>query len=150
MRYQRFTRAILSLILIAGLALGYRIFLYPLSAWSNEELARDLVPTLILPNTQRDFGTVQQGVVLQHSFPISNSGLRRLILVEQTEACCERVIDQRRIVLAPGDSTNLTVEVDTAQWHGRVKHTVHYNTNDPKLPRFSLIINADVESELLP
>jgi hypothetical protein len=147
MRSKRFTQVAATFAVVAGLTLGYASVLWPLSAWLSNDSTGGSGPTLILPNARRDCGAVRQGVVLQPSFPISNAGGRRLILVEKTEACCGQAVDPHRIILAPGDATELTVEVDTARWCGRMQHTVHYTTNDPKLARFALRVNAIVSRE---
>lgn len=102
--------------------------------------------TLVLPRTERDLGTVSQGGVLRATFPITNAGSRRLVVLEQMEASCGQSPGVRQFVVAAGDSKELAVEVDTAQWYGKVDHAVHYTTNDAKLPRFTLRVTAIVES----
>jgi len=94
---------------------------------------------------QRDLGTVSQGKVLRAVFRVENTGTRRLILVEEVDGCCDQTADQLSITVAPGDSQDITVEVDTARWYGHIEHKVHYRTNDPKLPRFSLAVTAIAE-----
>jgi hypothetical protein len=51
------------------------------------------------------------------------------------------------VIVAPGDSTEVRVELDTAGRVGQVAHTTLYTTNDPALPQFTLRVTAVVESE---
>ena len=115
-------------------------------AWRRYSHAGNSTATLVLPRTERDLGTVSQGGVLRATFPITNAGSRRLVVLEQMKASCGQSPGLRQVVIAAGQSSGLTVEVDTAQWYGKVDHAVHYTTNDAKLPRFTLRATADVES----
>lgn len=102
-------------------------------------------PSVVLPNLAHDLGTISQGKVLRAIFRVENSGSRRLVLVEETAGCCDQTADQHSITVAPGDSQDITVEVDTARWYGNIEHRVHYRTNDPELPQFSLLVTAIAE-----
>lgn len=141
-------RLVLVLTIVAGLLLGQRVAHILLPTWLGYSYVGSSTSVLRLLCTERNLGPVPQGVVLRTTFPIRNAGNRRLILVEQTEGCCGQSVDPHQVILAPGDWKYLTVEVDTAQWHGRLQHTVRYTTNDPKLPRFALKVNAIVQSAL--
>lgn len=87
---------------------------------------------------------VPQGDVLRIRFPIANEGTRRLIVTELGAACCGTTAADRPIVLAPGESTELVVAVETVRYFGRLEHTARYLTNDPRLPRFTLKVTGDV------
>jgi hypothetical protein len=76
---------------------------------------------------------------------MENAGARRLILVEERDECCGQAPDANSIIVTPGDSQNVTVEIDTSQWHGSLKHTTRYRTNDPRVPQFTLMVTAMVE-----
>ena len=130
----------------AALLLGVWFFSRVLPAWSRSNRVGSLSPQLVLASTHRDLGTVTQGSVLRTTFPIANQGTRRLVLSDQSQGCCGQPADPRQVIVAPGDSTELTVEVDTARWHGRMERTLRYTTNDPKLPRFALTVTASVQS----
>lgn len=113
---------------------------------STNDHAGVSVPRLLLPRQTRDFGALPQGGVLQAVFPVANTGTARLVLVDQPGPCCGRPPDPRSVVVAPGESKQLTVEVDTAQWFGQMEHKAEYSTNDPDRPRFTLTVTARVES----
>ena len=118
-----------------------------LPAWSPNGHAGGSAPKTVLSCRQRDLGSVTQGDVVRAVFPVSNAGNRRLILSQRGAGCCGRPAHAHQVIVAPGDSTELSVEVDTAQWAGQVDHTVRYTTNDPALPQFALRVTAVVESE---
>ncbi|MFH1919181.1 MAG: DUF1573 domain-containing protein [Planctomycetota bacterium] len=143
---KRLTTAAIALPVLAALLCGASLVSRSLSARTGEARAGRLAPRLVLPRSERDLGTVSQGGTIRAVFPIRNAGIRRLIVMEEGKGCCGEPAEPRRIILAPGESTSVEVEVNTAQWHGRVEHAVHYTTNDPELPRFALTVTANVES----
>ena len=145
MRRKRLKNAALLPTAVAGLLLALCLFSQWVSAWPGNDNAADAAPRLILPYQQRDLGTVSQGAILRAAFPIQNVGTRRLILVEELEGCCGQSGTPRSIIVAPGDSKDVTVEVDTARWHGSIQHSAHYKTNDPQMPRLTLRVTARMD-----
>lgn len=145
MRRKRLKNAVLLPAAVAGLLLALCLFSQWVSAWPGNDNAVVATPRLILPYKQRDLGTVPQGTVLRAAFPIENAGTRRLILVEEVEGCCGQSGDPRSVIVSPGDSKDVTVEVDTTRWHGSIRHSTHYRTNDPQLPQLTLRVTASVE-----
>ena len=142
-RYKKYA-AYLSFLVVLPIS----VWLSPqlLSAWALPDHADSNSPKVVLAYTQRDLGTACQGAVLRATFPIANAGTRRLILREEGAGCCGQSTRPREIILPPGGSEDITLDVDTAPWHGRMQHTVRYVTNDPRRPRFALQVNATVES----
>jgi len=134
----------LALAVLAGLFLGQQAACIVLPARLENARGGSSTPTIDLPYREQDLGTVPQGTVLQTSFPITNIGRRRLILVERSRACCGESPGQPETVLRPGEATELRVQVDTSRWCGRVREVVRYSTNDPQMPRFALTVTADV------
>jgi hypothetical protein len=94
---------------------------------------------------KQDFGSVKQGTVLEACFPVRNTGSRRLVLLEANAGCCGQGGETRPTTVAPGASAQLTVRVDTSNWHGRLDERVGYTTNDPNCPRLVLQIQAHVQ-----
>jgi hypothetical protein len=116
-----------------------------LPAWPPDGHAGGSAPRAVLSCEHRDLGSVRQGGVLRAVFPVTNAGNRRLILSQRGAGCCGRPAESHQVIVAPGDSAELSVELDTARWAGQVGHTVRYTTNDPALPQFSLRVTAVVE-----
>jgi len=140
----------LALAIVAGLFLGQQVACLVLPARLEDARAGSSTATIELPCRERDYGTVPQGTVLRTSFPITNVGSRRLILVERSRACCGESPGQPETVVQPGEATELKVQVDTSRWCGRVREVVRYNTNDPDVPQFALTVTADVRPSANP
>ena len=141
-RLKRVSASLVAAALLIGMWLSSRL----LPAWSPDGHAGGSAPKAVLSCQRRDLGSVPQGRVLQATFPVTNAGNRRLILSQRGTGCCGRPADSHQVIVAPGDSTELSVEVDTARWAGQLDHTVRYTTNDPALPQFALRVTALVES----
>jgi hypothetical protein len=142
-RYKKFAAY---LPLFGAVFLGAWLFSRLLSAWPAPSGTDGASPSVVLASTQRDLGIVSQGTVLRTEFSVTNAGTRRLILREEGQGCCGRSTRPSATILPPGGSKDLLVEVDTTRWHGRMEHAVHYLTNDPQRPRFTLTVKAVVES----
>lgn len=141
-----FTGGALGLAVVAGLLLGQAAARAVLPAWLGSGPGRNPGPMALVPCTQRDLGTVPQGEVLQAAFAVTNTGTRRLILLEQSRACCGRSTGRPETAVLPGETTELRVQVDTSRWCGQVREVVRYHTNDPGLPRLCLTVTARVVS----
>ena len=142
-RYKKFAAYLPFLV---ALPMGAWLSSRLLSAWPIADHSDSTSPQVALRCTERDLGTVCQGTVLRATFRITNAGTRRLILREEGAGCCGQSTRPPEIILPPGGSKDLTLDVDTAPWHGRMQQTVRYVTNDPRRPRFALQVNATVES----
>jgi hypothetical protein len=150
MPHRCFQGATLALAITAGLFLGQEVACLVVPARLDSVRPGRPSPSVDLPHRERDFGTVPQGTVLQSGFPVTNLGTRRLVLVEQSRACCGRSPDQPQITLQPGETAKLRVQVDTSRYCGRIREVVRYNTNDPEMPQFALCVTADVRPSAKP
>jgi hypothetical protein len=140
----------LALVIPTGLILGHWVACRALAARLGNVHADRSLPRVEVSYTQWDFGAVPQGAVLHAGFPITNTGARRLIVVQQSGACCGQPAGQHVIALRPGEARKLTVQVDTSRWCGRVREVVHYTTNDPHMPRLALCVAANVTPDSNP
>jgi uncharacterized protein (DUF58 family) len=133
-----------ALAVVAGLlSVGWAAY-QALPARLGGSSAGSSAPMLAVPYDHHDFGTVHQGVVVRMTFPVRNTGNRRLVLLEDQQPCCGQLSDRPRVIVAPGRTEELAVEVDTAQSFGSMEHTAFYTTNDPLVPRFGLSVTAEV------
>ncbi len=101
-------------------------------------------PTVLLDGTRWDFGTVTSPGPLTASFPLTNTGQRRLFVWRQRKSCDCLSMDQE-VIVQPGRSIELPVLLDTYGMHGLVKTEVNYRTNDAARPTFTLQIQAHVQ-----
>jgi hypothetical protein len=146
MRPRRFKTLSICLLGLAAVLFSARLPSRVLPAWSNANHADSSSPKLALPSLHHALGTVRQGDVLRTTFRITNAGRRRLVLHEEARRCCGQSAESRRIIVPPGRSTLLRVEIDTAPWLGNMEHMARYTTNDPQLPQLALKVTALVES----
>ena len=139
---QRLNKLTIRLPLLVALLFGVWLSSRWLSAWPGRGHADSISPQVVLPYAERDLGTIRQGAVLSATFPIANAGTRRLILREEGAGCCGQSTRPPAIIVPPGGSTDLTLELDTRRYDGRLEHTVRYVTNDPRCPRIALHVSA--------
>ena len=135
--------AVLVLLAVLGLGLGHvGARMVPLA--QNASLQTHPLAAAELSHTQRDFGTVTQGEVLREEFQVNNTGTRRLVFQRDVPGCCGEPAETQAVIVPPGGSATLPIELDTATLAGVVDHVVEFTTNDPEMPRFSLTLRADV------
>ena len=83
-----------------------------------------------------DWGRVYRGEQLAHVFVLENTGGSRLDLLEIKPACGCTLIDEATVKksLAPGESTQLTVKIDTSTFRGDVKKYTEILSNSSGAP----------------
>jgi len=91
-----------------------------------------------------DFGKVDEGVQLKHSFTIKNTGGSSLTIHNAYSTCGCTVPKLEKHLLKPGESTSLQVIIDTAMKQNVVTKTVFVNSNDPRHHRSTLYLTLDV------
>jgi Protein of unknown function (DUF1573) len=95
-----------------------------------------------------DFGSVEQGSVVRHSFRLRNQGDVDLTLVGTRTACdCAASMTGSETV-APGAAGAIDVTFDTAAVHGAQKRTVTVYTNDPNRRVSLLTLRGEVELDV--
>jgi mono/diheme cytochrome c family protein len=101
-------------------------------------------PKLQLDTNSFDFGTVEEGVTVRHTFRITNAGSRVLHIENVSASCGCTMVVLTKNELEPGQTTTLKVSIDTAMKQGSVTKNVTIDSNDPLHPRLcvSLLINA--------
>jgi len=94
----------------------------------------DLQPRLALEQGIFDFGTVERGVPVDHTFHLPNRGSAELRVdhVKSSCGCTVAVVSEREI--PPGGEARVSVTLDTARLGGRTTKTVSVYTNDPDSP----------------
>ncbi len=104
-------------------------------------------PTALAGNAVKDFGMVDKGRRLTHSFEIRNAGDAMLEITNVRPACGCTVAEYDREI-APGETGTVTATVDTSNFKGGIAKSVRVFTNDPKNPQIDLVIKANVTTQI--
>jgi hypothetical protein len=102
-------------------------------------------PRAVVPESIKDFGTVQRGDRLAHRFVIRNDGDAILEITEVKPACGCTVAEFDRTI-APGQSGEIRAEVDTSSFRGPIAKSVQVFTNDTTNPKVNLVIKAAIRA----
>ncbi len=99
-------------------------------------------PAAAFPETRHDFGTAIQGERLAHAFTVENRGSEELTLA--LEAPETLTVDGFDPVVAPGEQGSIRLSFDTTGLAGSGELAAEVVTNDPKLPRQTLVLSGRV------
>jgi uncharacterized protein DUF1573 len=102
-------------------------------------------PIAVLDRLEHDFGQVDAGPALQTNFQLHNAGSRRLIVWQIKNSCECLQGTAPEIVLAPGETKPLVVQLDTTKGIGPLAMEVHYRTSDPARPDLTLAVRAEIK-----
>lgn len=93
-----------------------------------------------------DFGKTLPEKTLRKEFTLRNFGEAELVIegVSTTCGCTAAITAKTR--LAPGDSTQLSVTLETRSYSGKLERQVLVRSNDPKTPLLSVRVSATVAS----
>ncbi len=95
-------------------------------------------PKINAKKTFHDFGTVEEGQVVNTTFEISNSGNADLTINNVQASCGCTAAKPEKNTLKPGEKTTIKVEFNSANRLGPQEKYVYVMTNDPKTPDFKL------------
>lgn len=111
--------------------------------------AAGAAPRLTIDLPVHDFGTVEQGTRVEHSFKIRNTGSASLQVSKIDSSCgCTAGVSADGIV-PPGRDTWITVSLDTAKIAGRTAKTVVVHSNDPTVPEAALSLTGIVVTDVV-
>lgn len=114
-----------------------------------------IFPQLISPKVgvqqlNHDFGNINQGDVVNHSFVIANNGGDLLKINDVKASCGCTAASPDKKELKPGESTNIVVSFNSKGRKGPQTKTVTVTTNDPEKPQVTLTIKCNIiESKVL-
>ncbi len=101
-------------------------------------------PKIFFPETNHDFGTVEEGKVVNYNFVITNKGNATLEIQDIKTSCgCTAALLNNKSI-KPGEEDSIKVQLDTKNHTGKMVRTVTIKSNDPKEPSSTLTIYADV------
>jgi len=102
-------------------------------------------PAMFFKETQHDFGTVEQGKVVDYTFDFVNKGSSTLQIRDVKTSCgCTAALVSSNTI-EPGKDGTLKVQLDTKNYTGRMSRRVTIYSNDPTNPDMVLTIFADVQ-----
>jgi len=106
-------------------------------------------PQLIEPKVgvqqlEHDFGNINQGDIVNHSFLISNNGGDLLKILDVRASCGCTAASPDKKELKPGESTNISVTFNSKGRKGPQTKIITVTTNDPEKPAISLSIKCNV------
>jgi hypothetical protein len=106
-------------------------------------------PRLAVEEDVFDFGTVERGAPVDHTFRLPNRGTAELRVdhVKSSCGCTVAVVSEREI--PPGGEGRVVVTLDTARLAGRTTKTVSVYTNDPDAPVVALSLTGQVTADLV-
>ncbi len=109
---------------------------------------QDKAPSIVIDNPVKDFGKVMQGTMLKHAFSFSNKGTTTLEILTVEASCGCQTASPSADKIPAGRSGQIEVSVDTAGMTGAIEESVSVATNDPRRPKVSLSVRADVQPEI--
>lgn len=108
------------------------------SKLSSEELAK--APSVEFKNKICDFGSIDEGKVVEFEFSYKNVGKSNLIIHKIKPGCGCTTVNSGINVIKPGDSTSFKASFRTNGYQGRVNKSITVYLNDPKSPVVTLSI----------
>lgn len=94
-----------------------------------------------------DFGTVDEGARINHTFKVMNKGNSLLKIVDAYASCGCTVPKLSKKNLEPGETADLFITVDTSMKQNAVTKTVNVSSNDPKRPIVEIALKMFVRNQ---
>lgn len=94
-----------------------------------------------------DFGTVDEGARINHTFKVANKGNGTLKIVDAYASCGCTTPKFAKKILEPGEGTDLFVTVDTSMKQNAVTKTLNVSSNDPKRPIVEIALKMFVRNQ---
>jgi hypothetical protein len=112
------------------------------STLSEADLAK--APVLNVDNTEFNFGKINQGDKVDHTYVLTNSGKSDLIIRSVKASCGCTAVQPDKQVISPGESVNIKTVFNSAGKVGNQNKTVTIITNDPKHSKMILWVKGEV------
>lgn len=101
-------------------------------------------PIVSVEERVKDIGQVQTDSKVETGFLLYNIGGKHLRISGVDTSCGCTVADVSKKVVAPGDFTQLKVELDTSIKLGKIRKKILVHSNDPKRPDLALFVVGEV------
>lgn len=103
-------------------------------------------PKIVAPQSEHDFGKINEGEIVSHNFVVYNRGDDTLTIARVKASCGCTAAKPSKNILLPGDSTSIKVEFNSKRRRGAQKKYVYVFSNDLKTPQLRLKFNANIVS----
>ena len=106
-------------------------------------------PELVIEEPVFDFGTVEQGTSVEHTFRVRNAG-RAELRIDHVKTSCGCLAGLASAAdIPPGGEGRVNVVLDTGRIVGRTTKVVTVYTNDPAAPSAGLALSGAVETDIV-
>jgi len=113
------------------------------SQLTAEELKN--APVVTFDESEFDFGEINQGDKVEHTFTLKNDGKRDLIIRNVKTTCGCTAVTPEKKVISPNESVPLKVVFNSTGKRGRQNKAITVITNDPKNPTTILRVSTNVQ-----
>jgi mono/diheme cytochrome c family protein len=103
-----------------------------------------LVPEISVSETEFNFGKLEEGIETRHTFKITNKGKKPLKIFETKATCGCTVPKVKKDLIAPGETVDLEVVMDTSMKQGNVSKPITIRSNDPMKRVLTIHVKAQV------
>lgn len=103
-------------------------------------------PKAVLQETKHDFGVMASHKKGLYKFKISNGGNAPLTLSKGATSCKCTLAELDKTSLAPGESSEITLEWSGKDYSDKFQQTATINTNDPENSQISLTIAGQIRT----
>lgn len=110
----------------------------------NAQETGETGPKLVIGERIKDFGAVAQGVVLETSIELRNTGDAPLVISAVRPTCGCTVVEFDREI-APGATGKIDAKLDTTGFRGQITKSVFIISNDAQDQTASVVLKADVQ-----
>lgn len=93
-----------------------------------------------------NFGEVLEGIAVVHTFVLSNIGDETLLITDVQVTCGCTTTALEKPELAPGESVDLEVTLDTAGFSDTIAKSIRISSNDPATPLLTLLITGSLKT----
>ncbi|MEI8356562.1 MAG: DUF1573 domain-containing protein [Deltaproteobacteria bacterium] len=106
-------------------------------------------PRAVVERPSFDFGTIDQGKSIDHVFMVTNGGDTPLTIGQVSTSCGCTVADVSSRSIAPGKTGAIKTTFNSTNFSGNVSKTVHFHSNDPRMPVYTLTIKGIILERLV-
>ncbi len=115
------------------------------SAFAQNKAVKISGPCISVDPGSWNFGFVEEGVELKHTFKVSNTGSGVLQLHDPYSSCGCTVPTLTKHLLKPGEQTELVVVVDTAMKQNKIVKAIYLSSNDPVRHTVPIYLSMNVK-----